>query len=259
MMREDDARSLGVDGALATAVGCYRQHLNAGLHGQLADNHGSRTFRHMLGVLEQLPASCVAHDDDRVQVWSDLHLGHANILKYTGRPFADVADMDACLRRRWLAAARAGELLLCLGDVAMQGALQEATWRMIADASGDNMLIVGNHDLNSRGKLRVSGFDALYSLMIAPGEPMLVLTHMPLSQAPDGWVNVHGHLHAAPPTRSPHINVSVEQTGYRPLPMTQVRALARELTRGHYPPGATTGERIASLFGQRLESSAEPE
>ena len=32
---------------------------------------------------------------------SDLHLGHANIIRYCDRPFANVGEMDAELIRRW--------------------------------------------------------------------------------------------------------------------------------------------------------------
>ena len=34
-------------------------------------------------------------------MWSDLHLGHGNIIDYQDRPFLDVADQDAELWRAW--------------------------------------------------------------------------------------------------------------------------------------------------------------
>ena len=32
---------------------------------------------------------------------SDLHLGHANVIKHDGRPFADVEEMDRSLIKMW--------------------------------------------------------------------------------------------------------------------------------------------------------------
>ena len=67
---------------------------------------------------------------------------------------------------------------------------------------------------------------------------------------PEGHVNIHGHAHGAPPRRSAHINVAVEQLDYQPVGLDRLRRLARALAAGHYPPGATTLERIAHLEQQ---------
>ena len=70
------------------------------------------------------------------------------------------------------------------------------------------------------------------------------LKHYPLNEVPDGYVNIHGHVHDDPPRRTPHINVSVEQLDYAPVPLTALRALARVLVRGEYPEGNTTLARL---------------
>lgn len=61
---------------------------------------------------------------------------------------------------------------------------------------------------------------------------------------PEGYVNVHGHIHDAWPRRTPHINVSVEQLDYSPISLTALRALGRVLAAGEYPAGNTTLERL---------------
>ena len=60
-------------------------------------------------------------------------------------------------------------------------------------------------------------------------------------------MNIHGHAHGAPPGRSAHIDVAVEQLDYEPAGLDRLRRLTRALAGGHYPPGATTLERIAHL------------
>ena len=68
-----------------------------------------------------------------------------------------------------------------------------------------------------------------------------------MDKVPDGYVNIHGHQHDDLPTRTPHINVSVEQLDYAPVPLTALRALAQTLVRNEYPAGRTTLERLRAI------------
>ena len=239
--------------ALLKAEAAYRAHLEAAAAGRAGDGrHGRKVFRAMLRALDALPARCLApgleSGQSTVWVWSDLHLGHENIIRYTNRPFADAPAMDRRLYANWASTVGPADTLLFVGDVAMRKAVGEATWSRIRHAPGRmKQLVVGNHDLTGSGALRVDGFDDICSLLCAPGDPPLLFTHMPLSDVPAGWVNVHGHTHAAPVTRSPHINVSVEHIRYRPVALPRIRTLAKALAQGRYPDGASTLERIEVL------------
>ena len=140
-------------------------------------------------------------------------------------------------------------VLVILGDVALGPALDKATWaRLSCLPCRHKHLVIGNHDITEAGQLRAYGFDSVWSVMVSAGEPPLIWTHFPLAYVPDGYVNIHGHEHDDPPARSPHINVSVEQLDFRPVPMVDLRALGRALVAGLYPPGDTTLERILSLY-----------
>ncbi len=208
--------------------------------------HGQRTFRAMLKAARAFPAQRIAAD--HAWLWSDLHLGHDNIIRYTGRPFGSVEEMDAGLYAAWEETVGAEEPLIFVGDMAMRGAVGEHTWARVRAAPGaPKHLVLGNHDLTGSGELRVDGFDAVSAALCVDGEPPLLCTHMPLAAVPAGCVNVHGHTHGEPPGRSPHVNVSVEQLGYRPIALGRVRALALALLAGNYPPGATTLARMAAL------------
>ena len=241
------------DSALLKAEAAYRAHLKAAATGQAGDGrHGRKVFRAMLRALDGFPARCLAPDQEdgqsTVWVWSDLHLGHENIIRYTNRPFASASAMDAQLFANWAITVTPADTLLFVGDVAMHKGVREATWARIRQWPGRmKQLVVGNHDLTGSGILRAEGFDDICSLLIAPGDPPLLFTHIPLSDVPGGWVNVHGHTHASPVTRSPHINVSVEHIRYCPVALPRVRALAKELAQGRYPAGSTTLEQIETL------------
>ena len=222
----------------------YEAQLAAASHANGGDkHHGSQTFRAMLKACQRLPARRLQAEN--VWLWSDLHLGHDNIIRYTERPFANAEEMDSCLYANWQATVGKDDTLVFVGDMAMRKAVGTHTWQRVRSAAGvAKHLVIGNHDLTGSGELRVDGFDDICAVLCIDGDPPLLCTHMPLDEVPAGCVNVHGHTHAEPPRASRHINVSVEQLDYRPIALSRIRALARELLAGHYPAGTTTLERL---------------
>lgn len=210
--------------------------------------HGRHTFRAMLKAADAFPTQRLA--TEHAWLWSDLHLGHDNIIRYTDRPFGSVEEMDTGLYDAWEATVGTEDPLVFVGDMAMRSAVGDHTWTRVRTAPGaPKHLVFGNHDLTGSGELRVDGFDAVSAALCIDGDPPLLCTHMPLSAVPAGCVNVHGHTHDEPPGRTPHVNVSVEQLGYRPVALGRVRALAQALLAGRYPPGATTLARMAAIEG----------
>ena len=66
--------------------------------------------------------------DRQVMVWSDLHLGHERVIEYAERPFLDADDMDSELWGAWADDVGRDDVLVCVGDLAMGPARNEATW-----------------------------------------------------------------------------------------------------------------------------------
>ena len=58
---------------------------------------GRRGVKLIIEYTESHPVATHRPDDRRTWVWSDLHLRHANIIKYCIRPFASAQDMDRAL------------------------------------------------------------------------------------------------------------------------------------------------------------------
>ena len=217
-----------------------------------ATGRQARTFPTMARALRELPETWLPDDADKGWVWSDLHLGHEKIILYARRPYADAAQMDDLLLKNWedtVDWADPEAILVCVGDVAMKFGMTETNFSRIAAMPGRKILVPGNHDFTGTGEMRVEGFSEVCSILYANGDPKLIFTHVPLpaEHLPDGWVNVHGHMHNDPPADTPHINVSVEQLDYRPVALTRIRELAAALARKEYPAGRTTLERIAAL------------
>ena len=228
------------------AQACYAQAIEEGRH--TAPRHRKQMHRTMAAMARRIDAAVLDAPDEDVLAWSDLHLGHANVIEYSTRPFADVNAMNEHLWSVWEREAKPERTLVVVGDLAMREALAPQTWeRLKALPGASRQLVIGNHDLTGAGTLRVQGFDRVWSTLLSGGSPPLIWTHLPLAQVPEGWVNVHGHLHATPPGRTRHINVSVEQLRYAPVTLDRLRTLARALAAGAIPDGQSTIERIETL------------
>ena len=230
-----------------------RKHYIADIEAKLTPVPGEKirgygALRSMLRALPQHPVCEFNEPDGSVLVTSDLHLGHENVIEYAHRPFRDVDTMDDILWDNLTAASAPDKVLVVVGDMAMREGLNAVTWQQIRDLDyRQRHLVIGNHDLTGAGRLRAQGFDRVWSLMVSGGEPPLIWTHYPLNEVPDGTINIHGHVHDDPPRQTPHINVSVEQLDYAPVPLTALRALARVLVKGEYPEGNTTLERLRAI------------
>lgn len=155
--------------------------------------------------------------------------------------------MNAVLRASWYSSVLDTDTVVCAGDLGGRRTLFGRWLPPCRNLPGRKIVILGNHDF-TRFRWREHRLDADRTAMTAviATEPALLVTHVPMLAVPRGCVNVHGRHHAFKPlTNGPWINVSVEQTGYRPLDLrTEVLPLARTLVEGHTPIGSTTRERI---------------
>lgn len=78
---------------------------------------------------------------------SDLHLGHANIIKYCNRPFKDVEEMNETIIKNWNSVVMPDDVVYHLGDFAMGVTnKEEYAVRMRERLNGTIHHIMGNHD-----------------------------------------------------------------------------------------------------------------
>lgn len=195
---------------------------------------------------------------------ADLHLNHANILKFTGpdgkrtRPdFNTVEEMHGRMAANWNSVVAPGDTVYVCGDVVM-GCHKDPElafnimYNFFAPLKGKKNLILGNHD-----NLRMSQYELVFKTvysMRTRGEfdPKLVLTHMPIRLDADHdhrkrAVNIHGHIHekrvmrtiprpgshlsSVSMTTEPdpqYFNVSVEQTNYFPISFDEILDRSRK-------------------------------
>jgi calcineurin-like phosphoesterase family protein len=164
---------------------------------------------------------------------SDLHLSHANIIKYCNRPFNDIIEMDNFLLEG-IDDLPENSTLINLGDLCMSRYIDVDYMKSVVDyMKRDNkklILILGNHDKQIRLKdkeqtleqfYKELGFDKVYNNTLTLPEYNVILSHEPI-KVENGFYNIHGHVHNNgfhEPwyNYKTHYNVSVENTEYKPI------------------------------------------
>ena len=150
------------------------------------------------------------------------------------------------MRTAWYELVGIDDTIICLGDVGVDSSIRvdhQAWW---SEAPGVKWLVLGNHDVDRVNQVLPVAVDRIATTLFAPGEPPLLLTHVPLLQVPAGCINVPGHVHGkASPSGNRHINVSVEQLRFRPARLCDIRRLALRLLEGRTVPGHRTSERLS--------------
>jgi len=109
---------------------------------------------------------------------SDLHIGHANVIKFSNRPFRDLDHMHQVLIRNFNASVPKDGVCYFLGDIGMGSS--ELVKSIISQLNGTKILIVGNHDKGYNAMYNM-GFDAVMhgARMQIAGETV-TLSHCPL-------------------------------------------------------------------------------
>lgn len=192
---------------------------------------------------------------------SDLHLGHANIVDYCDRPFADVDEMNHALVDRWNEVVGSDDTVWVLGDHAM-GPIVE-TLALTARLKGYKILLAGNHDRCWYGhgpksevwieRYLAAGFAEIRqgTQSFDAGGRAILLNHFPYKgdshdedrfeaarPHDDGEWLLHGHVHERWAQNDRMINVGVDVRNFAPMPETEVMAL---IAAGPAPPPATPG------------------
>ena len=145
---------------------------------------------------------------------SDTHFDHANIIRYTNRPFSDVRSMNRVLIRNWNSVIHPGENVFFLGDLTF-GRHHKPVSYWLHRLNGRKTLIKGSHD---------TGVHNTYHHFVVDYRGIqFYLVHDP-SEIPEDWKKtgwaIHGHIHDKGrfiDIERKRINVSVEQINYTPV------------------------------------------
>jgi calcineurin-like phosphoesterase family protein len=187
-------------------------------------------------------------DPQNTWVVSDTHFGHKNIVGFCRRP----ENHESIMMEEWARAVPEDGVVLHLGDLCYKG---NAFFKnMIAPhlTGSKKHLIMGNHDRGRFSFYRQCGFALIrkpFSLWygrtgdgygVVPeserdkGDYRVSFSHYPWNESREGpmgenELRLHGHIHNNGYTRDSyvpflkgHINLSVEQTKYRPVNLKEL-------------------------------------
>jgi calcineurin-like phosphoesterase family protein len=172
--------------------------------------------------------------EPRIFITSDLHLGHANIIRYCDRPYRDVNEMNEDLIRKWNNTVSKDDRVFFLGDFALGD--REKTIRWGQRLNGRKVMIYGNHDHHSPQVYYDAGFEHVSKWPIVIQNTYL-LSHAPfiLRGDHDYWgplINIHGHIHnkveEGPTVSTRSACVCVERWDYRPVDLQILEKMIRE-------------------------------
>lgn len=161
-------------------------------------------------------------------VTADTHFGHQNIIGFCNRP----PDHEQIMLEECARTVPPNHTLLHLGDLAYRGNafFKNIISPHLTDESVRRLLIRGNHDRGRFSFYRQCDFHIVRPFEISWNGWVISLSHYPWNEAfesgpqPANTIRIHGHIHNNGYTREAyvpffknHINVSVEQTHYRPV------------------------------------------
>ncbi|MDE5945795.1 MAG: metallophosphoesterase family protein [Oscillospiraceae bacterium] len=126
---------------------------------------------------------------------SDLHIGHANVIRFDNRPFCSLKDFNTKIIENWNNAVSPDDEVYILGDFGWKNTM---ALDVIKQLKGKKHLILGNHDHLINSELK-QYFESIqdYKVIVTDNQ-CIVLSHYPIAF----WYGQHkytillyGHLH----------------------------------------------------------------
>lgn len=182
---------------------------------------------------------------------SDTHFGHDNIVGFCHRP----EDHEQTMLAEWRAHVPDDATILHLGDLSYRSNARFKHLMSKELTGGRKLLIKGNHDRQGFNFYKQCGFQVVRPFCISYAGDVgrgfkeatywISFSHYPWDDDEMGRpmgdrdLRVHGHIHnngysrdAFVPFLKQHINLSVEQTKYRPV---NLKVLLDAVLYGSYP------------------------
>lgn len=153
----------------------------------------------------------------------DLHAGHKNICKFR-QGFESEEQHFEHMKKVYHDIVTKRDRVFFMGDTAFtkERLLDIATW------TGHKTAILGNHCLEKECTIQdyVQAFDDVQGFM---KYKEFWLSHAPIHPNElRGKINIHGHLHSATIEDDRYFNTSLENIGYKPISLQEIRKIVHK-------------------------------
>jgi calcineurin-like phosphoesterase family protein len=167
----------------------------------------------------------------KIWFWSDTHFNHLNIIKYTGRPFKSLDEMNSTLIKKFNERVKEEDQVFFLGDFCFksgtgrgEGEKDKPEYFLKQLKCKNIIFIQGNHDKNN--SLRT----CIQRVIINHGGKRINLTHNPEFADTNYEFNIVGHVHEKWQFKrikknnsfTDCVNVGVEQWNYAPCDINDI-------------------------------------
>jgi calcineurin-like phosphoesterase family protein len=150
---------------------------------------------------------------------ADEHYGHANIIRYSNRPFSTAEEMDDVLIANHNSVVKANDVVYHIGDFTLEKNTEKVYRKYINRLNGNHVFIAGSHDYWIPDK------EKRYMLEIKEKGFHLVLCHYAMRVWPRSHYNsfqLYGHSHGQLPPVGKQWDAGVDNNNYFPLSLDQI-------------------------------------
>ena len=173
-------------------------------------------------------------------IWftADPHYGHANIIRFQERPYADLDEMHEALIQNYNDLVQDGDMVYILGDFSFQRNPDPVFYRL----KGQKHLILGNHDkLKLIKHLPWAWIKDVYKLKVKDRDDKQIkiwlshYAHRAWPHSHHGSIHLYGHSHGNMPDFGRSTDVGVDAWDYKPVHLDTILDMMknREVTRHH--------------------------
>lgn len=179
-------------------------------------------------------------DHQRIWFASDYHFCHANVIKYDGRPFKNVEEMNQTLIDNWNEVVGDNDVVFYLGDLSFDKN-RIATQHIVDQLKGKIHFILGNHD-HEKDIRKLKRFETISDYISLSVNDLdnprkkqgIVMMHYPIfswDKAHHGEWHLHGHSHQNLIEQNPDyykrkvLDLGCNGWDYRPISYNEIKTI----------------------------------